>query len=84
MTLDQRARAVRSRKDLVAFMEAFVADYVTNGATWTNGDLRSFLEAMAAWSQDMEGFYKNSGEDLSTVPPWRVLADILSAARIYE
>ena len=46
--------------------------------------LASFLAAMSAWSEDMEGFYENSGEDLASLPPWRVLADILMAARVYE
>jgi hypothetical protein len=84
MTLAERARAVRTREDLVAFVEALAADYGTNRATWTNTDLASFLAAMSAWSADMEGFYENSGEALASLPPWRVLADILMAARVYE
>jgi len=84
MTLSERARAVRTREDLVAFLEALSADYSTNKETWTNIDLASFLAAMSAWSEDMEGFYENGGEDLASLPPWRVLADILMAARLYE
>jgi hypothetical protein len=84
MTLAERARAVRTREELVAFVEALAADYGTNRSTWTNTDLASFLAAMSAWSEDMEGFYENSGEDLASLPPWRVLADILMAARVYE
>jgi hypothetical protein len=84
MTLAERARSVRSREDLVAFLEALAADFTANRGTWTNTDLSSFLDAMAAWSEDMDGFYATGGEDLATVPPWRVLADILMAARIYE
>jgi len=84
MTLAERARAVRTREDLVAFVEALAADYGNNQATWTNTDLASFLAAMSAWSEDMEGFYENSGEDLASLSPWRVLADILMAARVYE
>ena len=84
MTLAERARAVRTREDLVAFVEALAADYGANGSTWTNTDLASFLAAMSAWSEDMEGFYENSGEDLASLPSWRVLADTLMAARVYE
>lgn len=84
MTLAERARAVRTREDLVAFVEALAADYGNNQATWTNTDLASFLAAMSAWSEDMEGFYENSGEDLASLSPWRVLADVLMAARVYE
>jgi hypothetical protein len=84
MTLPERARSVRTRSDLVDFLRALEADFADNPEEWDNGDLASFLEAMAAWSADMEGFYLNSGEDLDALPPWRVLADILMAARAYE
>jgi len=84
MTFAERARAVRTREDLVAFVKALAADYGTNCSTWTNTDLASFLAAMSAWSEDMESFYENGREDLASLPPWRVLADILMAARVYE
>lgn len=82
--LSERARAVRTREDLVAFIDALAADYRADRLAWTNTDLASFLAAMSAWSEDMEGFYENGGEHLASLPPWRVLADILMAARIYE
>ena len=61
MKLSERARAVRTCDDLVAFLEALSADHGANKSTWTNTDLASFLAAMAAWSEDMEGFYENAG-----------------------
>lgn len=84
MTLVERAGTVRTREDLVAFLGAFSADFVTNRAAWTHTDLASFLDAMAAWSQDMEGFYDNGGESSASISPWRVPTDILMAARVYE
>ena len=68
MTIEERARSVESREELVAFLEALHADYEANPGMWTNVDLKSFLQAMAAWSQDMGGFYENTGADVSTVP----------------
>jgi hypothetical protein len=84
MTLSKLAHAVRTREELVAFIEALTADYTANRSAWRNSDLASFLAAMSAWSEDMVGFYENGGEDLASLPPWRVLADILMAARVYE
>ena len=84
MTLVERALAVRTREDLVEFVEALHEAFNDNRDTWSNSDLSSFLGAMAAWSRDMEGFYRGRGEALSEVSPWRVMADILMAARIYE
>jgi hypothetical protein len=51
---------------------------------WTNADLPSFLEAMAAWSQDMDGFHADTGQNPSKVPVWRMMADMLMGARLYE
>jgi hypothetical protein len=84
MTLTEQARSVRTREDLIAFLKALRADLEANRASWARSDLGSFLDAMSAWTEDMEGYYANSGEDLARLPPWRVLADILTASRIYE
>ena len=84
MTLAERAQAVQTREDLVAFIKALQADHGTNRNGWEIANLESFLSAMAAWTEDMEGFYSNMGQDISKMPPWKILADILMAARIYE
>lgn len=84
MAIVDRARAVRTRDDFVALLGAVVADLQTHPEDWTNRDLQSFLEAMAAWGEDMAGFYSNRGEDLANIAPWRVMADMIMAALIYE
>ena len=35
---------------------------------WENRDLPSYLEAIAAWVDDMDGYYRNLGEDSPTSP----------------
>lgn len=84
MTLGERARAVQSRDDLVSFLTELKADLDANRGEWTNADLGSFLEAMAAWIQDIEGYFQNTGQKLSDLSPWKLLADVLIAARSYE
>lgn len=84
MTLAERARAVQTREDLAAFVAELKADLGASPGEWTNADLASFLEAMAAWIQDMEGYYQNTGQKLSELSPWKIVADVLMAARIYE
>jgi len=39
---------------------------------------------MRGWLEDMDGDYANTGENPSQLPPWRIFADALMAARIYE
>jgi hypothetical protein len=81
MTLDQRARAVATRQDFVAFLlRALHEDHRKSRSVWPNDDLAAFLEALAGWGQDMDGFY----EDADAVSPWRNAAEALLAARFYE
>jgi hypothetical protein len=51
---------------------------------WENADLAAYFEAMAAWVDDMEGFYRNRGETVPDQPTWNTLQDMLQAARVYE
>ena len=84
MTLAEVARTVQTRADLAAFITQLKADFDANRGDWQNTNLSSFLEAMAAWIEDMNGYYQNAGEKVSELPPWRILADVLIAARMYE
>ena len=50
-----------------------------------NSDAKSFLLALAAWLEDCDGYYRNSGQEIDTnKPSWRLFADALSAATVYE
>jgi len=39
---------------------------------------------MAAWVEDMDGFYTNQGLPVPEKPDWKVFADILMGGKIYE
>lgn len=76
---------IKSKSDFVIFLQKLCNDYKTHGTDWENSDLGSFLDALIAYTEDVDGFYQNQGEtiDLSN-PGWKVFADILAGARIYE
>jgi hypothetical protein len=69
MTLAERARAVQTRNGLSAFVAARKADFDASGSHWTSSALASFLEPLAAWVQDMDGYYQNTDQKLSDLPP---------------
>ncbi|MGW4675869.1 DUF7660 family protein [Streptomyces sp. NPDC004324] len=50
-----------------------------NGSRGENADLPSFLEALASWIDDADGWYNNAGRG-----DWRFSARALRAATIYE
>jgi hypothetical protein len=84
MSLDDPALSVRTREDLAGLLSALAEDYAANHEGWANGDLAAFLGAMAGFADDIDGYYANRGEDAGKVSPWRMMADILMAGRVYE
>jgi hypothetical protein len=82
--LKQLAQQINSRASFVDFLGPLVNYLQQRPEEWENRDLASFLNAMAAWIEDMEGYYQNRGESVPEQPSWKVLGEILLAARIYE
>ncbi len=75
---------VRSRDELVSFVQELHREFLRNGHEWENQTLGSFLEALAAWMQDSPGWYRNFGKDLPDGGDWTFLARALQAAKVYE
>ena len=76
--------SVKSREDLVRFLDSLLRDHTASGAAWENPDLPRYLDALKAWLEDSDGYYANLKEDPAAVSPWRRVADAFAAARIYE
>ena len=45
---------IRSRADFLRFLDAFQKHVQSD-------DVRDYLEAIAGWTADMDGYYRNSG-----------------------
>jgi hypothetical protein len=77
--------SISNRADFAAFVSLLLADYQQNSAAWENRNLPDFLEAMAAYATDIDGYYRNMSLPLDAdSPSWRVFADMLRGATIYE
>lgn len=75
---------IHTRLDFTAYVRALLRDFRSAPHSWENRDLDSFLEALAAWMKDMDGYYQNQGLALPEQPTWNMFAEILTAARQYE
>lgn len=73
-----------TREDFVAFLRELKAELSESDSQWRNCDLESFLEALAAWTEDCDGFYQNFGKPVPVTPSWSMLADMFKAATVYE
>ena len=83
-TLTDKAKSVTTRADLVELVRELKRDFEANPKQWTNTDLASFLEALADWMEDMDGYYLNQRKPIPAQPNWSTVADLLMGGRCYE
>ncbi|QHC32599.1 DUF7660 family protein [Streptomyces sp. HF10] len=84
MNYEEEAGRVRDRQSLTDFLSAASRDFVENPEGWENRDIATFLESMAAWISDCDGFFRRKGELPPSDEVWVALAKVIAAARIYE
>jgi len=75
---------VDTYKDLALFVQELAHNLRTKPQEWENVTLPEYLEAMAAWLEDADGYYANAGKPIPQQPSWQNLAEILLAAKHYE
>jgi len=87
MNIDRKKLAqIKTREDFIDFMSSFVKS-IRDGEPIENNSVESYLDGIASWVEDMDGYYENMGianEVKTDSMSWRVLADILVAATMYE
>jgi len=83
--LVELAKSVRTRADFVKFVGQFVLYSTSHPEEWSNSTLTDFLSGLRGFADEMDGYYRNTEEGLNPdLPSWRLFADMLLAARIYE
>lgn len=82
--LINKIETIRTKEDFVGFLELLAQDFRSNPHEWENKSLESYLEAAASWTEDMDGYYRNYNLPVPENVNWKVFADILMAAKMYE
>jgi hypothetical protein len=77
-------KEINTREDFIQFIEFLSSNARNNLNEWENKDLPSYLESMASWIEDMDGYYLNQKSPVPENINWAFIADILMAARVYE
>jgi hypothetical protein len=76
---------VNDRVSFIRFVEWLRNDLETNQSAWENINLNDFLEALRSYTEDIQGYYDNTNKQLDAdVPSWRLFADMLKGATMYE
>lgn len=68
---------IKSREDFIEFMKLFVS-------AEKDRSVSCYLEALAAWTADMDGYYRNAGKEMPANINWDFIATLLYAGSIYE
>lgn len=82
-SLARRAGTIETREDFSQFAQLLMQNYKKRRGEWENDKLDRYLEAVAAFSSDYEGYVRNTGSGAEG-NPWRLLATVLLAAKVYE
>ena len=63
-SLADQAEEIRTKEDFVQFVAALSEVYEKHREEWEweNDTLETYLGALARWTDDMDGYYKNLGE----------------------
>jgi hypothetical protein len=75
---------IDTREDLIRFLKELSKEYKQAPNSWENDTLQSFLQALAAWTEDMQEYYINQNRRVPLTPEWKTFAQMLAAARYYE
>ncbi|MEC7119708.1 MAG: hypothetical protein VXW65_07385 [Pseudomonadota bacterium] len=76
---------IQTREQFQHFLALLAEDYKANDQERERADVALFLEALAAYSKDIDGYYKNTNQQVNaSVPSWRVFAEMLCGACVYE
>ena len=76
---------IMTKEQFIDFLSSHISKCQQTDIQSTNDDLVSYLNALRGFACDMDGYYRNRGKKVDLARPgWRVFADLLEAARIYE
>ncbi|WP_460503181.1 DUF7660 family protein [Hymenobacter agri] len=76
---------INGRQDFIAFLQQLRIHYLRNGDEWENRNLGDFLAALEAYAADIPCYYRNMSLEVNAdSASWRVFADMLRGATIYE
>lgn len=82
--MNTQINEIKNKHDFLNFLSLYIKDYNNNKESWTNRNIETFLEAMESWVEDMEGYYENMNLPVPENVSWKIFADILYAAKVYE
>ncbi len=74
---------ITDRNSFIKFLKILQSDF--SNCKWENNNLADYLGAMTSYTEDIQGYYDNTGQPINADnASWKVFADILIGATMYE
>lgn len=74
-----------TKKEFIQFIENLRLDFIQNKEQWENKTIEDYLEALSRYTEDINGYYKNTNQDIDLKEiDWKVFSDILKGSSMYE
>ena len=71
-------KKIETKKDFEEFLRLLKEDYSVNRESWENANLGLFLEGLYGYN------YSTNEEESFEPPTWKMFAEMLLAAKVYE
>lgn len=84
MDLYDRINNVKSKEELIDFLDFLSKDRTKNKEEWQNNTIEDYLAAIGSWIEDMEGYYENMNLPIPDNENWSFIATLLYVGKIYE
>jgi len=76
---------VTDRQSFIKFLDLLHQDLLQQPETWENKTLSDFLEALASYTKDIQGYYENTDANVDAEEAaWSTFADIFKGAKVYD
>lgn len=76
---------INDRQSFIKFLDLLRQDLLHHPETWENKTLPDFLEALASYTEDIQGYYDNTNANVDAEKAaWSTFADIFKGAKVYE
>lgn len=83
--IDDGTLNVVDKATFSAFVSEMLKELKEKNTNWENEKSEDFIESIVSYSEDIVGYYKNLNFSTSVeTPTWRIFAQILKGATIYE
>lgn len=84
MNFNEEVEKIKSKQEFIFFIQELSKDFISDKKHWENHTIDNYLQSMAAWVEDMEGYYRNLKQKEPELKEWGMFAKILLAAKYYE